>query len=63
MRPMLNCREATRLMLAGEDRRLRWRERVGVRLHLLVCKACARFERQARLMRRALDRWKADPDA
>jgi len=50
---------ATRV-LAGEHRRLRLGERVGVRLHMMVCKACPRFTLQVTLMRRALNRWKAD---
>ena len=37
MKPMLNCREVTALVLAGEDRRLSLGERVGVRLHMMVC--------------------------
>ena len=60
MKPMLNCREVTALVLAGEDRRLSLGERLGVRLHMLVCKACPRFVQQVTLMRRALNRWKAD---
>ena len=62
MKPMLDCREATALVLAGEDRRLSFGERVGVRLHMMVCQACPRFARQVALMREALRRWKADPD-
>ena len=60
MKPMLNCREVTALVLAGEDRRLSLGERVGVRLHMMVCQACPRFTQQVTLMRRALNRWKAD---
>ena len=60
MKPMLNSREVTALVLAGEDRRLKLGERVGVRLHMMVCKACPRFVQQVTLMRRALNRWKAD---
>lgn len=63
MKPMLNCREVTALVLAGEDRRLSWGERVGVRLHMVVCKACPRFTGQVTLMRRALNRWKTDAEA
>jgi hypothetical protein len=62
MKSMLDCREATALVLAGEDRRLSFGERVGVRLHMMVCQACPRFARQVALMREALRRWKADPD-
>ena len=60
MKAKLNCREVTALVLAGEDRRLSLGERVGVRLHMMVCKACPGFARQVTLMRRALNRWKAD---
>ncbi|HOM12045.1 MAG TPA: zf-HC2 domain-containing protein [Rubrivivax sp.] len=57
----LDCREAARLVLAGEDRRLRWRERAGLRLHLLVCAGCRGFVQQVALMRQALQRWRDDP--
>ena len=60
---MLNCREATTLMLAGEDRRLRWSERAGLRMHLWICSGCTRFSQQMALMRQALQRWKSDPEA
>lgn len=62
MRPMLNCREVTRLVLEGEERRLSLGERVGVRVHLWICKACPIFTRQTRLMRGALDPWRAYRD-
>jgi hypothetical protein len=62
-RPMLNCRDVTRLVLEGEERTLSLGERVGVRLHLWVCKACPVFTRQVRLMRSALGQWQAYRDA
>lgn len=58
MKLKLDCREVTRLVLEGEDRRLGWRERLGVRLHLAVCKACPRFVGQVALMRQAMARWR-----
>ena len=58
MRIRLTCRDATRLVLAGEDRRLTAGERVRLRLHLLVCRLCPRFVRQVDFMRRALGQWK-----
>ena len=54
-----NCREVTALVLAGEDRRLGFVERVAVRLHLQICAACPKFTRQVALMRQALPRWRA----
>jgi len=58
------CKDATRLLLEAEERRLSLSERIGLRLHLLACEACPRFERQLRLMRRAYAQWRryADDD-
>ena len=52
------CKEATLLMVAREDRRLDWRNRLALRLHLLVCRACPRFERQMLGMRNQLKAWR-----
>lgn len=54
-----NCREVTRLVLAGEDRRLSWFERLLLRTHLKACKACPRFVAQVELMRVAMARWRS----
>jgi len=54
-----SCREVTRLLLEGEDRPLTLAERVAVRFHMWICAACPRFERQVKLMRGALGRWKS----
>ena len=51
---MLTCKEATRLVSQGLDRRLGLVERVALRLHLLICNGCANFSRQLAFMRRAL---------
>jgi predicted anti-sigma-YlaC factor YlaD len=58
MKLNLSCRDMTRLVLEGEDRRLGWGERLRVRLHLAICKACPRFVSQVALMRQAMGRWK-----
>ena len=52
------CRDVTRLVLEGEERSLPLHERLSVRLHMLICKACPRFERQVHFMRAALGRWR-----
>ena len=47
----LNCREATRLMSEAHERRLtRW-ERVGLRIHLGLCRYCRRYRRQLAYLR------------
>ena len=48
------CREVHRLVSEGMDRDLSVRERTRVRLHLMVCKACTRFDGQMDLLRRAM---------
>jgi hypothetical protein len=43
---MLSCKDVTRLLSEAMDRSLPLGKRIGVRLHLLICKFCARYERQ-----------------
>jgi len=53
---MLTCKDVTRLISESMDRSLPLRKRVGVRVHLLVCKFCARYERQLLLIRETVRR-------
>jgi hypothetical protein len=62
MKWMINCREATHLVLQAEDRPLPWGERLRLRMHLVICAACPRFVRQVALMRTAVGRWRAYRD-
>jgi hypothetical protein len=48
------CREVHRLVSEGMDRELSLVERTRMRLHLLVCGACTRFNGQMDLIRRAV---------
>ena len=43
---MLTCQQATRLVSERQDRPLRGRERVGLWVHLMMCRFCRAFERQ-----------------
>ncbi|MCK9396077.1 MAG: zf-HC2 domain-containing protein [Methylobacter sp.] len=38
------------------DRPLTWRERWAVRVHLLMCRHCSRFQRQVHFLRKAVGR-------
>ena len=58
----INCRQATHLVLQGEDQPLGWADRLRLRLHLMICAACPRFVRQVALMRTALGRWRGYRD-
>ncbi|MBB4841544.1 hypothetical protein HNP55_000039 [Paucibacter oligotrophus] len=53
-----NCREVTEMVLLAQEKPLSLSERLAVRLHLLICKACPRFLKQVELMRRASERWR-----
>ncbi len=50
----LSCREASRLISESLDRDLTRRERWSLRLHTLLCTACQRFARQAKMIREAI---------
>jgi putative zinc finger protein len=52
----LTCKEVSRLVSQGLDRRLGWFERLRLRLHLLICDGCANFKQQMDFLRRALAR-------
>ena len=53
---MLTCKDASQLISERQDRKLGLRERLGLRLHLWVCKSCRLFEQQMGQLRRALHR-------
>jgi len=51
---MFNCKEVSRLVSESLDRKLPLYQRIGVRVHLLMCKFCRRFEQQLMLIRKTL---------
>jgi hypothetical protein len=52
------CKEVSALLIAREDRDLPLQERLALRLHLAMCQACPRFERQVLTMRNAMKQWR-----
>jgi len=50
---MLSCKEATHLMSESQERELSLVERMQLKLHLAMCKGCARFLAQMGFLRRA----------
>ncbi len=56
------CREVHRLVSEGMDRELSLVERTRMRLHLIVCDACTRFNVQMATIRKAM-RTVPPPDA
>lgn len=60
---MLSCKDATKLLSEAMDRTLPLGKRIGVRLHLVFCKWCARYERQLLLIRETVRRLAATMEA
>ena len=52
------CKEVSALLIAREDRALPLAERLALRLHMALCQACPRFERQLLTMRNAMGQWR-----
>ena len=52
------CQQTAALLLAREDRSIGLADTVALRLHLLACKACPKFERQLLTMRNAMRQWR-----
>lgn len=50
---MMNCKQATRLMSDEMDRDLTAGDRLGLRLHTLLCSGCARYREQMTFLRQA----------
>lgn len=45
---MIKCKEASQLASRALDCKLSFRERFALKLHLLICKYCKRFDKQLR---------------
>ena len=51
---MLSCKQASQFISVSLDRPLSLRERIVLRLHLIICKYCKRFSQQLQTMRVAM---------
>ena len=58
----LTCKQAAALMIAREDRALPLSNRAALRLHLAICAACPRYERQLLTLRNAMKQWRGYVD-
>ncbi len=54
---IIRCKDASRLVSLQQDARLTPWQRLTLRLHLSVCAACARFERQIAFLRTAMRKY------
>lgn len=51
---MLSCKETSRLLSQGDDRKLGFGERIALRVHLAICDGCSNFNTQLRFLRLAV---------
>lgn len=59
---MMDCRDATALMSAGQERTLGAGERLRLRLHLALCAGCRNFGAQLDVLREAMRRFRRGED-
>lgn len=50
---MLDCKDTSALVSRSMDESLSWRQRMAVRVHLVMCGACRRFAAQMSFLRQA----------
>jgi hypothetical protein len=53
----LPCSEASRLISRSMDDPLPWGQRLGMRLHVLICRLCRRYQKQLIWIRKAMHRY------
>lgn len=54
---MLTCQQVTHLLSEAQDRELRLKEKLPLKLHLLMCSGCANFCQQLDFLRQAARRY------
>jgi hypothetical protein len=57
---MLSCKETTRLLSQGADRKLGFGERVALRVHLAICNGCRNANAQFNFLRSAVKSLSSD---
>ena len=53
---MLNCREVTRLLSEGYERKLTLRERLSLKMHTMMCIGCTNYGKHLAFIRKAVRR-------
>jgi hypothetical protein len=56
---MLSCKQVCTLVSESIDRQLPWQKRLGIRLHLFICKGCRNMVKQIKLIHLIADRFGA----
>lgn len=59
---MLNCKQASLLTSRAMDEKLSFKERTGLRLHLMLCRSCSNFTKQLHFLRKAANHFRIELD-
>ena len=59
---MISCREVTRLVSEGLDRKLGFGERIALRAHFMMCRGCENARKQIEFLRDAVQQLSATED-
>ncbi len=59
---MLSCKEITHLISESQDRPLGFRQRLDLKLHLLMCHGCANYREHIDFLHQACRNHPARPD-
>lgn len=62
--PMISCKKASELLDKKSVLKLSVREKIALKLHLIICEACKRYKKQTRFLDKMLQSHSqiADPD-
>ena len=52
------CKQVAALLIAREDRLISLPDEIALKLHLLACSTCPKFEAQILTMRAAMNSWR-----
>lgn len=62
MKLMMTCQQASQLISQSLDHPLSWSDRFNLRLHLFICDACTRFNRQLHVIKNAVLRMRFETE-
>lgn len=54
----LTCKDVAAMVVAMQDRKLGVRDRAALRVHMMICEACPRFEAQFLTLKSAMRQWR-----
>ncbi|VAW70192.1 hypothetical protein MNBD_GAMMA09-2011 [hydrothermal vent metagenome] len=54
---MLNCKKATQLMSRAQDQKLSTKQKLQLKLHILMCRACTNYNRQLSFIKKAMQQY------